>query len=496
LTQSQTPIYTVTDLTAYVKRLMDHDEVLSDVIVRGEISNLRKPASGHIYFSLKDDKALLHAVCFRGHASTLGFDPADGMSVVAGGSVTVYEPQGRYQIVVRFMRPDGVGALAAAFEQLKAKLEQEGLFASERKRPLPRFPKTIALVTSDSGAAVRDMISILTGRYPPARIKLVPTVVQGEDAAPSIVRSLRAANAVGADVIILGRGGGSLEDLWPFNEEVVAREVFASQVPVISAVGHETDYVLTDFVADARAATPSHAAEMAVPDAAELMAYAGTLRTQYHRRLLGMVQQYSLRLQAAAGHPTIRRPATLIEGKLQRLDDLRRDSAGNIARLVHLYSLRFQAASGHPALRRPETMIQIKRHRLTDLQRVLAVNIGQLVPLYSLRLRVASGRSALRDPKAALDAKLQRLEAVRRGMNSNTRQFMWRHRARLETLQARLSALDPDAALRRGYSIVRRADDGRLIASAAAVAEADELRISLSDGEVAARVLGTVLDSA
>jgi exodeoxyribonuclease VII large subunit len=396
----------VTDLTAYVKRLMDRDELLSDVIVRGEISNLRKPASGHIYFSLKDDKTLLYAVCFRGHVSTLGFDPADGMSVVAGGSVTVYEPQGRYQIVVRFMRPDGVGALAAAFEQLKARLEQEGLFAPERKRPLPRFPHTIALVTSDSGAAVRDMISILTGRYPPARIKLVPTVVQGEDAAPSIVRSLRAANAVGADVIILGRGGGSLEDLWPFNEEVVAREVFASRVPVISAVGHETDYVLTDFVADVRAATPSHAAEMAVPDARELLVYASSLRSQSLRRLRAMVQQSTLRLQAAAGHPALRRPETLVEGKLQRLDDLRR---------------------------------------------VLDVN---------------------------------------------TRQYLGLRRARLETLQARLSALDPDAALRRGYSIVRRADDGRLVTSVAAVAEADELRISVSDGEVAARVSGTVLDSA
>lgn len=396
----------MTDLTAYVKRLMDRDELLSDVIVRGEISNLRKPASGHIYFSLKDDKTLLYAVCFRGHVSTLGFDPADGMSVVAGGSVTVYEPQGRYQIVVRFMRPDGVGALAAAFEQLKARLEQEGLFAPERKRPLPRFPHTIALVTSDSGAAVRDMISILTGRYPPARIKLVPTVVQGEDAAPSIVRSLRAANAVGADVIILGRGGGSLEDLWPFNEEVVAREVFASRVPVISAVGHETDYVLTDFVADVRAATPSHAAEMAVPDARELLVYASSLRSQSLRRLRAMVQQSTLRLQAAAGHPALRRPETLVEGKLQRLDDLRR---------------------------------------------VLDVN---------------------------------------------TRQYLGLRRARLETLQARLSALDPDAALRRGYSIVRRADDGRLITSVAAVAEADELRISVSDGEVAARVSGTVLDSA
>ena len=406
MTQSQTPILSVTDLTAYVKRLMDRDELLSDVIVRGEISNLRKPASGHIYFSLKDDKTLLYAVCFRGHVSTLGFDPADGMSVVAGGSVTVYEPQGRYQIVVRFMRPDGVGALAAAFEQLKARLEQEGLFAPERKRPLPRFPHTIALVTSDSGAAVRDMISILTGRYPPARIKLVPTVVQGEDAAPSIVRSLRAANAVGADVIILGRGGGSLEDLWPFNEEVVAREVFASRVPVISAVGHETDYVLTDFVADVRAATPSHAAEMAVPDARELLVYASSLRSQSLRRLRAMVQQSTLRLKAAAGHPALRRPETLVEGKLQRLDDLRR---------------------------------------------VLDVN---------------------------------------------TRQYLGLRRARLETLQARLSALDPDAALRRGYSIVRRADDGRLVTSVAAVAEADELRISVSDGEVAVRVSGTVLDSA
>jgi len=405
LAQMRTPILSVGEVTAYVKRLMDRDEVLADIIVRAEISNLRRPSSGHMYFSLKDDRSVLHAVCFRGHAASLGFDPEDGMQVIAGGNITVYERQGRYQLITRFMRPDGVGDLAAAFEKLKAKLEAEGLFAEDRKRSLPRFPRAIALVTSGTGAAVRDMISILGSRYPLARIKLIPTLVQGEGSAQSIVNSLRAASRADVDLIILGRGGGSLEDLWSFNEEPVAREVFASRVPLISAVGHETDYALTDFVADARAATPSHAAEMAVPDAEELLGYLEGFRYRMSSRLRMLLQEYGLRLQATIAHPLLERPRLLVDNKAQQLD---------------------------------------------DLQRTLATNARQLGQLW---------------------------------------------RARLDTIAARLASLDPRAVLRRGYSIVRRADDGKLVTSVRAVAGGDALTIAVTDGEIAAEVRGATSTS-
>ena len=320
-------ILSVSETTGYIKRLLDRDEILSEIMVRGEVSNLRGPSSGHVYFSLKDERSILPAVCFRGVAESLGFAPEDGMRVVAGGNCTIYEPQGRYQLIVRFMRPDGVGDLAAAYEKLRAKLEAEGLFAEDRKRALPRFPQAIALVTSSGSAAARDMILILGQRYGLADIKLIPTVVQGETAAASIVSSLRAANRADVDLIILGRGGGSLEDLWCFNEEAGAREVFASRVPVISAVGHETDYVLTDFVADVRAATPSHAAELAVPDSEELSGHVAALCHRVSGSLRAVIHSRELALQQAMSYPVLQRPQLLIDTKLQQLDDAQRTLA-------------------------------------------------------------------------------------------------------------------------------------------------------------------------
>ncbi|MBU0609142.1 MAG: exodeoxyribonuclease VII large subunit [Armatimonadetes bacterium] len=310
----------VTELTTYLKRLLERDEVLADVTVRGEISNFTRHSSGHLYFSLKDDNCTLSCVCFRNIASRVRFDLSDGLRILAEGNISVYEKQGRYQLLVRAMRPDGVGDLAAAFEALKAKLEQEGLFAPERKRPLPRFPRGIGLITSPTGAAIRDLVSIISRRYPLARIVVVPTVVQGEAGAASIVASLKRANArEDLDVLIVGRGGGSLEDLWCFNEEAVARAVFASRLPVISAVGHETDTALTDFVADLRAATPSAAAELVVPDGGELARHLQAVGRHLQGRLLHHVQRDRQRLQRLLAHPVLQRPEALIEARAQRL---------------------------------------------------------------------------------------------------------------------------------------------------------------------------------
>jgi len=254
----QAAILSVSEVTAYLKQLLDRDEVLQQMVVRGEISNFTSHRSGHLYFSLKDEDSQLSCVCFRRDAQSLDFVPEEGMQVVAHGNVTVYERAGRYQLIVRFMRPDGAGELAARLEKLKARLEAEGLFDPARKRPLPRFPRAIGVCTSPTGAAIQDMIRIITRRYPRVKIVQFPTVVQGEAATLSIVQSLQAAGHYrGLDVIIVGRGGGSLEDLWAFNEEAVARAIFACPIPVISAVGHETDFTISDYVADARAATPS-----------------------------------------------------------------------------------------------------------------------------------------------------------------------------------------------------------------------------------------------
>lgn len=315
-----TAIWTVGELTAYLKRLLEGDALLSQVQVRGEISNFKRHSSGHLYFSLKDDKALLSCVCFRGPAGQLKFAPEEGQRVVAYGSISVYEPQGKYQLVVTFMQPDGLGELHLRFEALKAQLAAEGLFAPERKRPLPRYPRSIALVTSPTGAAIRDLLNILGRRYPLARVLVVPTLVQGEAAPASIVNSLRRAAEAGVDVIIAGRGGGSLEDLWAFNEEAVARAIFASPVPVVSAVGHETDVTIADLVADLRAPTPSAAAELVVPDQAELRAHLAALGRQARAALQRLAQGRRVRLARLEQNPIFTRPESLLAPWLQRVD--------------------------------------------------------------------------------------------------------------------------------------------------------------------------------
>lgn len=243
---------------------------LNDVWIRGEISNLTCHNSGHRYFTLKDRKSQLHCVMFKWYAHNPRFELRDGMKVIVFGDIDVYEPRGRYQLKVRMVRPDGVGELYKAYEQLKNKLALEGLFSPKHKKPLPKFPKKIGIATSDSGAVIHDILTVLKRRYP-VSIVFAPTIVQGEEAAESIVHSIKLLNQTDADVIILGRGGGCIEDLWAFNEEKVARAIFSSRIPIISAVGHETDYTIADFVADVRAPTPSAAAEIAVPDRQELL---------------------------------------------------------------------------------------------------------------------------------------------------------------------------------------------------------------------------------
>ncbi len=320
------PALTVREVTAHVKQLIDRSELLRDVEVVGEISNFTRHRSGHLYFSLKDEHATLGCVCFRSSAARLGFEPEAGQRVIAGGEVTVYEKGGRYQLITRWMRPDGMGALAVALEKLKARLEQEGLFDPSRKRPLPRFPATVGLVTSPTGAAVRDMVTVISRRYPLARLKVFPTLVQGEGAPASLVGSLRQADATpDLDVVIVGRGGGSIEDLWAFNDEQVARAIFASRVPVVSAVGHETDYTIADLVADVRAATPSAAAELVAPDCQELIAGLGALGDRLATSVRRRVENGQSALETLSARPGLRQPQQLLAEYAIRVDEATRD---------------------------------------------------------------------------------------------------------------------------------------------------------------------------
>lgn len=304
----------VSELNEHVKRLLSNSALLSDLTVRGEISNFTAHRSGHFYFSLKDEGGLVRAVMFAGNASRLSFRPENGMKVLARGSVSVYVRDGQYQLYVHAMEPDGIGSLYLAFEQRKRKLEAEGLFDPARKKPLPKMPSRIGVITSPTGAAVRDIIHVLGRRYPRASVLLYPALVQGEGAPPTLIAGLDYFNANdAADVIILGRGGGSMEDLFAFNDEALARAIAASHIPVISAVGHETDFTIADFAADLRAPTPSAAAELAVPDTAELLSRLAALRSRLSTDLHATVALRRRQFTSLSSRTPFRRPDSLFD---------------------------------------------------------------------------------------------------------------------------------------------------------------------------------------
>ena len=315
------PIYSVTQVNQYIKGLLDRDGALAGLFVRGELSNYKAYPSGHHYFSLKDAEGAIRCVMFRREAMGLRFRPENGMKVVAFGRVTVFPRDGQYQLYCSELTPDGVGDLHVAFEQLKQKLYQEGLFDPAHKKPIPLYPRKIALITSPAGAAVRDMLRILGARWPLAEVLVLPVRVQGVEAPPEIVGAIRYANRWKlADVLITGRGGGSMEDLWAFNDERVARAIYASEIPVISAVGHEPDVTIADFVADRRASTPSNAAEIAVPDMAELLQRLDSFRSRMAQGTLNGLERQERRLKALAEKRVLTDPLAFVQDKRLQLD--------------------------------------------------------------------------------------------------------------------------------------------------------------------------------
>ncbi len=329
----QREIFTVSEINGYIKQLLQQDARLNSVLVRGEISNFTRHSSGHLYFSLKDQTGTIKCVMFRSNAQRLQFQPAHGMQVLIAGYVAVYERDGLYQLYVEQMMPAGAGALHLAYEQLKEKLTKEGLFDTDRKRPLPFLPKKVGIVTSPTGAAIRDMVSIIRRRNPAVNIYVVPAIVQGSEGAVSICQSLDILYGQNMDVIITGRGGGSLEELWCFNEEAVVRKIAESPVPIISAVGHETDVTLSDFVADVRAATPSMAAELAVPVQEQLQQQLQLRARSLVQHYESYLQQKRLRLEHLAQHRILQKPELLWQEQQQRLDD----KANQLEQLYALY---------------------------------------------------------------------------------------------------------------------------------------------------------------
>lgn len=381
-------IFTVGQINRYIRNLLENDFILSSLLVKGEISNFKAHSSGHLYFTLKDASGALSCVMFRQDAVGLPFEPENGMQVVVYGHISLYEKTGQYQLYVEFLEPLGIGALQVAFEQLKEKLAAEGLFDGDFKREIPKNPSCIAVITSPTGAAVRDILQIVKRRDPNVKVAIFPTLVQGEQAAADIVRSLKLVNEWGkADVIILGRGGGSMEDLWCFNDENVARAVFASEIPVISAVGHETDFTITDFVADMRAPTPSAAAELATTPLTERREAFHRLELRLERDVSALLTSCRRRLDLLKSRPVMERPLERIyrtmmdvEETQQRLDKEMTNRLMQRAERWQYLTNRLEAASPLAVMSRGYVMAVTSSGKL--LTSVKQAEVGDRVTLH------------------------------------------------------------------------------------------------------------------
>ena len=322
----------VSELNGYIKNIIDGDEMLANVYIKGEISNFKRHYSGHLYFTLKDEPSLIKCVMFKSYTNYLNFEPKDGMSVVILGSVSVFERDGVYQVYAKGMEPEGVGALYKAYEKLKAKLSEEGLFDEAHKKPIPILPRAIGVVTSKTGAVIRDIINVTTRRLPNVNIILYPAAVQGEGAAQTIVNGIKYFNkAKNVDTIIIGRGGGSLEDLWPFNEEITARAIYESEIPIISAVGHETDFTIADFVADLRAPTPSAAGELAVPDVLEVRWKLENINKRLANSLRKKVENMRIKYDNLKNSRALKNPYDALRQKMIVCDNLYKNIENNFS---------------------------------------------------------------------------------------------------------------------------------------------------------------------
>lgn len=439
-------ILTVTDLTTSIKTCLEQEFL--DLWLEGEVSNLRMPRSGHLYFTLKDHTSQIRAVLFRSTAHHLRFTLRDGMQVIVHGRLSVYEPRGEYQIIVDHVEPEGVGALQIAFEQLKEKLTNQGLFDQDRKRPLPFFPRTVGLVTSLSGATIRDILTILQKRCPLITVLVYPVPVQGAGAAEQIAEAIQALSASGdADVMIVGRGGGSLEDLWCFNEEIVVRAVADSAIPVVSAVGHEVDYTLTDFAADYRAPTPSAAAEVVVPLLNDVVNMLWDTWDRLERVMKAKVNLLTQHVHICRN--TLPDPMLWFSRSAQRLDDLES-------------RLRMALNCSH-ALLRPRLLSLISGLHTHGPQRQV-VSALVVVP--------------------------QLLKRMKQGMSTTT--ALKRHV--LRSCAVSLNTLSPLAVLSRGYSIVETVPEGDIVRNAQEVTAGERVRATLAQGQLLCVVEETRLD--
>ena len=400
---------TVGALTKYIKFKLDSDEHLKTVFLKGEISNFKMHSTGHLYFSIKDETSKINAIMFNRNAKNLNFIPTDGTKVLVIGRISVYEQTGNYQIYIEDMIEDGIGNLYIAFEALKEKLSKEGLFDEKHKKKIPKIPKKIGIITAPTGAAIKDILSTIKRRFPICETILFPSLVQGEFAAPDIVKNLKLANTYDLDLIILGRGGGSIEDLWPFNEEIVAREIFASTIPIISAVGHEVDFTIADFVADLRAPTPTGAAEMAVPNMIDLINNLKQLTIRLNENINKKINYQKLLLESYKTSFVIKNPMIIYENKKQKIDLLKENIIRILIKKLDNNKNKLENMKKNYILNNPENLY--KNHIIkinTLIEKLELVNpLGILKRGYSLTSQEDKIIKSLKDINTEKDLKIK-----------------------------------------------------------------------------------------
>jgi len=478
-------VYSVTQITRMIKLTLN-ENLPGKIVLAGEISNCKPHDSGHLYLTLKDENAQVAAVMWKSAFGKLKFRPANGMAVIATGRIDVYEPQGKYQFYIDKLEPSGAGALDLAFRQLAEKLRKEGLFNESHKKPLPKFPATIAIVTSPTGAAVKDIDKTLSRRFPAVRKLLYPVAVQGGNAAGEIASAVsilnrRRAQLGGIDLMIVGRGGGSLEDLWAFNEEVVARAIFASEIPVISAVGHEIDVTIADMVADRRAATPTAAAETAVPDRNELRPNLRQCQYRMEHSLQRRCESAQAGLRQIASRTMFMRPLDLLRNKRQLLDertailsrhfsDLLCRTAGAIDNFDDI----LRGIEPHTALARAGTRLSELRHRLHSAMIEFCHIRKNLLTVIFSRFKAATPKHRVVHQRSLLDNATRRIDSA-------CSQFLRQNRQQLDTLTKRLENLDPRAVLNRGYSITRLKENKRIVSDKSKIKAGDKLLTELAN---------------
>ena len=432
-----TKYYTISALNKAIKNMFDAKIELQNIHLKGEISNFKCHTRGHLYFTLKDENSSLSAIMFQGNAKNLNFDPADGMKVLVQGRISVYETSGTYQIYVSEMIPDGLGNLYLEFEKLKKKLENEGLFKKEYKKPIPRFPSRIGIITAPTGAAIRDILSTIKRRFPYVSTILFPSLVQGSDAKDDIVRNIRLANTYDLDVIILGRGGGSIEDLWAFNEEVVARAIFESDIPIISGVGHEIDFTISDFVADLRAPTPTGAAEMAVPNKDDVFDALRQIKIRLVKSMDNKLNVTSEKLNNLKNSYVLKNPYSLYEKLEQNFDHLYERLINGIKTNILYSQERLNTLKGSFIFKNSKFLYADKAYNYNDLINRLKQEITKI-------------------------------------LNNKTNDYI--------NLLSKLEVLNPVTTLKRGYSVTRI--DGKIINNISSVKKGDILITDISNGKI------------